>query len=151
MSSYKPQTLSHRPYAGDLDIYSAWSLLGDNGAAVLVDVRSDVEWQLIGKPDLASIDKVPIFLELVTVKGANPSFINDLVAELELRAVAKDDPILFLCRSGGRSRLAATECAAQGYSQCFNINEGFEGRLDSNQHRNSIDGWKVAGLPWVQS
>lgn len=151
MSDTELNSHNNLPYAGDIDVTAAWDLLGKNGAAVLVDVRSEVEWQLIGKPDLSSIDKTPIFLQLVTVNGTNPSFITELIAELELRAVSSGDPILFLCRSGGRSKLAATECTAQGYSQCLNVSEGFEGKLDDKQHRNSIDGWKVAGLPWVQT
>ena len=32
-----------------------------------------------------------------------------------------------------------------------NIAEGFEGALDEHKHRNSVSGWKVAGLPWTQT
>jgi hypothetical protein len=43
------------------------------------------------------------------------------------------------------------QCTGLGYSRAYNIAEGFEGALDDNKHRNSISGWKVAGLPWTQS
>jgi hypothetical protein len=38
-----------------------------------------------------------------------------------------------------------------GYSRCFNVSEGFEGRLDPERHRGLVEGWKAAGLPWTQS
>jgi len=28
--------------------------------------------------------------------------------------------------------------------------EGFEGDMDAQDHRGTIGGWKVAGLPWAQ-
>jgi hypothetical protein len=28
--------------------------------------------------------------------------------------------------------------------------EGFEGERDGNSHRNSVNGWRKAGLPWIQ-
>jgi rhodanese-related sulfurtransferase len=56
-----------------------------------------------------------------------------------------------MCQSGGRSKIAAKQCAELGYTASYNIAEGFEGDLDEHNHRNSVSGWKVAGLPWVQS
>lgn len=58
--------------------------------------------------------------------------------------------VMFLCRSGGRSHGAATAAAASGYGNAYNILEGFEGDLDANGHRNSVGGWRKAGLPWRQ-
>ena len=47
--------------------------------------------------------------------------------------------------------LAAMQCAGLGYTASYNIADGFEGALDEHQHRNSVSGWKVAGLPWTQT
>jgi rhodanese-related sulfurtransferase len=65
--------------------------------------------------------------------------------------VATDAPVFFMCQSGGRSKVSAIQCTQLGYSACYNIAEGFEGDLDEHKHRNSVSGWKVAGLPWTQS
>jgi rhodanese-related sulfurtransferase len=65
--------------------------------------------------------------------------------------VSKDAPVFFLCQSGGRSKIAAIQCAGLGYTASYNIAEGFEGALDERKHRNSVSGWKVAGLPWTQA
>jgi rhodanese-related sulfurtransferase len=138
-------------YAGDVTAREAWQTLAANPSAVLVDVRTKVEWQLIGQPDLSSIGHEPIYLQWVTMQGVNQQFVEELKAALEERGVATDVPVYFVCQSGGRSKMAAMQCAELGYSASFNIAEGFEGDLDEHQHRNSVSGWKVAELPWTQS
>ena len=71
-------------------------------------------------------------------------------AELAKALPDKDAPVLFLCRSGARSKAAAMALTAAGYSHCYNVSEGFEGALDAEHHRGRAGGWKAAGLPWVQ-
>jgi rhodanese-related sulfurtransferase len=151
MAGKPPFEMPEGDYAGDVTCQEAWDVLENNPAAVLVDVRTQVEWQLIGKPDLSSINREPLYLQWVTMQGVNESFIDELQAELDERGVAKDTPIYFMCQSGGRSKMSAMQCTEIGYSQCFNLAEGFEGELDEQQHRNSISGWKVARLPWTQA
>jgi len=129
----------------------AWDALAKDKTAVLVDVRTQVEWQLIGKPDLSSIDQDPIYLQWVTMQGVNENFVDELKAALDERGVADDAPVYFICQSGGRSKMSAMQCTQLGYKRCYNVAEGFEGELDAHQHRNSVSGWKVAGLPWTQS
>ena len=58
---------------------------------------------------------------------------------------------MFICRSGARSHAAATAAATAGYTQCYNVLEGFQGDKDANGHRDSVGGWRLAGLPWYQS
>jgi len=76
----------------------------------------------------------------------DPSFAAGVARQVPDR----DVPILFICRSGGRSRAAATAMTAAGYSRCYNVAEGFEGSPDAERHRGKTGGWKAAGLPWVQ-
>jgi rhodanese-related sulfurtransferase len=138
-------------YAGDVSCKEAWQALETNPDAVLVDVRTQVEWQLIGKPDLSSLGKEPVFLQWSTAQGRNPVFLDELQAALDQRGVKKDTSLYFMCRSGGRSKMAAMELTAKGYSACYNLKEGFEGELDEHKHRNSVSGWTVEKLPWTQS
>jgi rhodanese-related sulfurtransferase len=86
-------------------------------------------------------------IEILSYPGNQPN--PQFVQELQQR-VGKDEPVLFICRSGGRSHSAAQLAAQAGYQSAFNVLEGFEGDKDDNQHRNSVGGWRVAGLPWVQ-
>jgi len=138
-------------YAGDVTPTEAWDVLASDPNARLVDVRTQVEWNLIGQPDLSSIDREPIYLQWVTMKGPNPEFVTELKAALDAQGVPENAPIYFMCQSGGRSKIAAMQCTELGYTRAHNIAEGFEGELDEDRHRNSISGWKVAGLPWMQS
>ena len=64
--------------------------------------------------------------------------------------------LFFICRSGSRSLAAARLVAARTLGEgrpveCVNVAEGFEGDLDGEGHRGTVNGWKVAGLPWRQS
>ena len=78
-------------------------------------------------------------------------FAPHLVETLRARGVSAAAPVLFLCRSGVRSRAAAVALTQAGQELCYNIAQGFEGPLDDKQKRGAVDGWKVAGLPWAQS
>lgn len=56
------------------------------------------------------------------------------VPQAELAAIAKDAPIVFHCRSGGRSQRAAEEFRMKGYTNLFNVVGG-------------ILAWEKLGLP----
>jgi rhodanese-related sulfurtransferase len=81
----------------------------------------------------------------------NKNFVQELKQALEERKVPTDAPICFMCQSGGRSKIAAQQCTELGCTKAYNIADGMEGALDERKHRNSVSGWKVAGLPWTQS
>jgi len=136
-------------YAGDVSAKEAWSKLATDPGAALVDVRSDAEWTFVGLPDLSAVGKAPVLVPLQVFPGMAPN--PNFTAEVARAVPAKDAPIYFLCRSGGRSRTAAIALTALGYTRCFNIAGGFEGDLDGERHRGQAGGWKVAGLPWRQS
>jgi rhodanese-related sulfurtransferase len=128
------------PYAGGVTPKEAWELFA-SGTAALVDVRTAEERKFVGH--------VPETLHVAWATGTalnrNPRFVKELEAK-----VKKDQPVLLLCRSGKRSALAAEAAAKAGFTQVFNILEGFEGDLDEQQQRGGLGGWRHAALPWVQ-
>jgi rhodanese-related sulfurtransferase len=135
-------------YAGDLRPTEAWELLKAEPAAQLVDVRTRPEWTFVGIPDLDSIGKKPVLLawQAYPAMQINPAFAEEL-----RRVVSSPEaPLLFICRSGARSRAAAETMTAAGYRRCYNVAEGFEGQVDVEGHRGRKAGWKAAGLPWQQ-
>lgn len=136
-------------YKADISPKEAWELLSDNDDAVLVDVRTENEWALVGVPDLSDINKKVIFKEwrLSEDMSVNPKFLDEMQSEVE----DKSRDILFLCRSGGRSAEAATLMTQMGYENCYNIQSGFEGEPDDDGQRGTIDGWKHDKLPWRQN
>jgi rhodanese-related sulfurtransferase len=135
-------------YAGDVSPREAWDLLATEANAVLVDVRTQPEWSFVGQPDLSALGKrvVPLSWQAYPGMQVDAAFADRLAAVVADRAA----PILFLCRSGARSRAAAIAMTGRGYGRCYNVAGGFEGALDAARHRGAVAGWKADGLPWVQ-
>jgi rhodanese-related sulfurtransferase len=127
-------------YAGEVPPRLAFDLFSA-GIAQLVDVRTVEERKFVGH--------VPGSLHVAWASGTsltrNPRFVRELEAK-----TGKDAPLLLLCRSGKRSALAAEAAAQAGFTRVFNVLEGFEGEIDSQQHRGGNDGWRLHGLPWIQ-
>jgi rhodanese-related sulfurtransferase len=135
-------------YAGELKPTDAWKLLADDKKAQLVDVRTRPEWMFVGLPDLGALGKKTLLQSWQNFPAMEVD--ANFGAALSQQIPDHDAPILFLCRSGGRSRAAAMAMTALGYSKCYNVAEGFEGNPDAERHRGKTGGWKAAGLPWVQ-
>jgi rhodanese-related sulfurtransferase len=127
-------------YAGNVTPSEALELL-NAGAARLVDVRTPEERKFVGYVQ----DSVAVPWATGTAFTRNPRFIRELEGK-----VRKDEVLLFLCRSGSRSILAAEAASRAQFHQAYNILEGFEGELDPQHRRGSNDGWRFRGLPWVQ-
>jgi rhodanese-related sulfurtransferase len=140
-------------YAGDILATEAHRLLSVDLASVLIDVRTKAEWAYVGVPDLTSIGKTAVFLEWQSFPSmqVDPGFSQRLAATLETTGVKRGASLLFLCRSGARSRQAAIAMTGAGWAPCFNIADGFEGTLDPWGHRNLVSGWRAGNLPWSQT
>ena len=140
-------------YAGDVSSEAAWELLTNTSEATLVDVRTAAEWAFVGIPDLGALAKEPILAEWQSYPSmaVDPAFAATLAGTLAARGIGADAPVLFLCRSGVRSRAAAIALTAAGFHNCLNVAGGFEGPADGDGHRGRVDGWKARGLPWRQS
>lgn len=128
-------------YSGALLPREAFELWKTLPGAHLVDVRTRAEWDWVGRIPGA------IEIELLTYPGNRP---NTAFAQELQQKVGADAPLLFICRSGGRSHHAATLATQAGYSTCFNVLEGFEGDRDPQGRRNTVGGWRAAALPWTQ-
>jgi len=128
------------PYAGALLPAEAHELMKAGGR--LVDVRT--------QPELLYVGRIPgaLTIEWQTYPGnrPNPEFIGELAA-----VTKKDEPLMFICRSGARSHGAAEAAMRAGWRETYNVLEGFEGDKDAQEHRNTVGGWRKAGLPWQQS
>lgn len=136
-------------YAGDLLPKQAWDILAKEPAARLVDVRTRPEWSFVGVPDLRNLGKQLILIswQVYPEMAVDPDFVGRLKPQLGDDPAA---PVLFICRSGARSRAAAQALTAAGFTRCYNVAEGFEGDKDETSHRGQRGGWKAAALPWVQ-
>ncbi|QGZ61208.1 rhodanese-like domain-containing protein [Paraburkholderia acidisoli] len=132
------------PYAGALSPAEAFELLQLDPRTRLVDVRTRAELDWVGRPVIG--DGQYAHVEWTRYPGGVPN--ADFLAQLKT-AVEPDAPVLFLCRSAARSKLAAVEAAKAGFTHAYDLLEGFEGDKDGQGHRKTVTGWCFRGLPWI--
>jgi rhodanese-related sulfurtransferase len=127
-------------FTGSVPPSQAWALF-HAGHATLVDVRTNEERKFVGY--------VPEVIHVAWATGTsfnrNPRFVKELENKTN-----KDQVILLLCRSGNRSAQAAEAAYKAGFTQVYNVLEGFEGDLNSLNQRGTNNGWRFHHLPWVQ-
>ena len=119
----------------------AFQFLKNNPNAVLVDVRSEIEFLFVGHP-VGSIH-VP------WNDGPDWEINPDFVAHVK-KIANEARPVLLICRSGVRSLEAGKALKEAGFKEIYNVLHGFEGDLDESHRRSSLNGWRHAGLPWEQ-
>lgn len=128
----------------------AWQLIQENPRAVMVDVRSDMEFLFVGHPTGAI--HIP-WIDYPEWK-LNPNFVSE-VRKLMLGGICHQDsnsgaPVVLICRSGKRSLEAGNLLIKDGFCDVYNVIDGFEGDLDDNHQRGTLGGWRCKGLPWEQ-
>ena len=107
-----------------------------NPKCVLIDVRTQEEWAIDGKPDGEKIGLKTYFL---TIQLSDKSFNKNFYKELENLNISQDYEILTICMGGVRSQAAAELITKKNY-KCSNISDGFLGN-------NENAGWKKNNLP----
>ena len=133
-----------QPYAGAVTPQEAFALVQADPKVRIVDVRTDAERDWVGRIAVPPAQHVAV--QWATYPGGQP---NPRFGEELAQLASADDILLFLCRSGVRSRHSARVATELGYLNCFDILEGFEGDKDAEGHRKTLGGWCKAGLPWV--
>lgn len=134
----------------NLSPQQAYDLLETNPKALLVDVRSSMEYLFVGHPKGAV--HIPWMEEPDWT--LNPRFVQE-VRKLLLGGASDSGesgaaPVVLICRSGKRSLEAGRALLREGIPKVYHIGEGFEGDLDDKHHRSTKGGWRFRGLPWEQ-
>jgi rhodanese-related sulfurtransferase len=133
-----------QPYAGAVTPQEAYDLLLADPNVKLIDVRTNAERDWVGRVAVPPAQHAAIEWNTYPGGAPNPDFVQ------QLRQTAQpNEVLLFLCRSGVRSRHAAKAATENGYPNAFDILEGFEGDKDAEGHRKTVGGWCKHGLPWV--
>jgi len=107
--------------------------LKKNPESVMLDVRTQEEWDNDGKPDGDKIGLKTYFLEI-----RRDAFF-DFVQEFKNFNINQDKEILVICKSGERSQISADLLSRENYKS-INISDGFMGSQEGV-------GWKKSGLP----
>ena len=134
----------------DISPKSAAQMLHDDPRAILVDIRSSMEFLFVGHPvgavHLPWIDEPDWEINPHFVAEVRKLMLGGAVCDVEEGCA----PIVLICRSGKRSLEAGKVLLAAGLSSIYHIDEGFEGDLNDVHQRSSIGGWRFHGLPWEQ-
>ena len=139
---------SNAPIA--LSPQETWDLMHLNNRAILVDIRSSMEFLFVGHP--VGAVHIPCIDE--PDWDINPDFVTD-IRKLLLGGVSCDEdqacaPVILICRSGKRSHDAGIVLLEAGLTDIYHVDEGFEGELNEHHQRSSVGGWRFRGLPWEQ-
>ena len=107
-----------------------------NPKSVLLDVRTEEEWNIDGKPDG---EKILLKTHFLTIQFADKTFNQNFIEDFKKLNIDKDHEILTMCMGGVRSQSTAELLTKEGYN-CINISDGFLGNAENL-------GWKKSGLP----
>lgn len=108
----------------------------------LVDVRSIAEYVFVGHPGMAYNIPLSFWDEKIQDFVPNEAFIEAVKSRFK-----PENRLIFICRSGGRSRRAAMKAQEAGFSQVLNIALGFEGEKNAEGYR-TVNGWRNS-LPYT--
>ena len=121
----------------------------------IIDVRTPEEYIFVGHAAMAR--NIPIgFIEYQwNEEEGEPAFVvNAAFGPRVMSLYAPTDTLLLTCRSGGRSALAVNALAKAGFTNVYNIIDGFEG--DKVAEEGSVylgkrmkNGWRNSGAPWT--
>ena len=141
-------------YATAKEAYEKWR--AEPGKVKIIDVRTPEEYLFVGHPTMAW--KIPVATQSYEWDAEKQQFPMKPLMDFPTRVseVAKpEDTLMVMCRSGGRSAIAANFLAKAGYKNVYNIIDGMEG--DANADSESVaqaqslkDGWKNSGCPWTK-
>ena len=140
-------------YVTAREAFEKWK--ADPEKVSIIDVRTPEEYLFVGHPTMAW--KIPIAAqsyEWDSAKSQYPmSLHTDFVARVS-EVAEPGDTLMVMCRSGGRSAIAANMLAKAGFTQVYNIVDGMEG--DTVEDADSVfagqrlrNGWKNSGCPWT--
>ena len=110
--------------------------LSTNKNVELLDVRTQDEWDSVGKPDGEKLGLKTHFITIV--RSPDPNVNKDFIEEVK-NIFDSNKQLLIICKAGGRSMMAS-QLLSEEKITCINISDGFEGNGENA-------GWKNEGLP----
>jgi rhodanese-related sulfurtransferase len=129
--------------------------LSQKDGVTIVDVRTPEEYDFVGHPAMSPNIPVQLWAGVFDAKkktmplADNPAFVDQMKQRFK-----PGEAIILMCRSGHRSALAAKKLIAAGFTNIYNMVDGFEGDKDSNKEspnfgKRTVSGWRNASLPWT--
>ena len=113
------------------------NFISDNKDVELLDVRTQEEWDNIGRPDGEKLGLKTHFETIV--RSPDPIANKEFIEEVK-KKINPNKQLLIICKAGGRSMVAA-QLLSQENIICVNVSDGFEGNGED-------EGWKNENLPF---
>jgi rhodanese-related sulfurtransferase len=135
--------------------YEKWKAEPDK--VKLIDVRTPEEYLFVGHPTMAW--KIPVAIQVYEWDSKEKKFPMKPLPDFASRCsevAKKDDTLMLMCRSGGRSAIAVNMLAQAGFKHVYNVVDGMEGDVNADsesvaQAQPLKDGWKNSGCPWTKT
>ena len=112
------------------------NFISENKDVELLDVRTQEEWNNIGRPDGEKLNLKTHFITIT--RSPDPSANKGFIEEVK-KQIDSNKQLLIIFKAGGRSMMAA-QLLSQEKIKCINISDGFEGNGEN-------PGWKSEDLP----
>ncbi|MBT7444015.1 MAG: rhodanese-like domain-containing protein [Methylococcales bacterium] len=131
-----------------LSVQASWDLLQSDPRALLIDIRSGMEFLFVGHP--VGAIHIPWIDE--PDWDINPNFVADVRKVLLGGGSSSESaaPVILICRSGKRSLAAGLKLIEANVGDVYHIEEGFEGELNEAHQRSAVGGWRFHNMPWEQ-
>jgi len=141
-------------YITSKEAYEKWQANPDE--VVIIDVRTQEEFLFVGHPPMAWM--IPAIAQQYAWDDEKEHYPMTLLPDFVERVkqvAGVDETIMTLCRSGGRSAIAANLLAQAGFKTVYNIIDGMEGDTNGDSesvasHQGPASGWKNTGCPWTK-
>jgi rhodanese-related sulfurtransferase len=135
------------------EAYEAWQKNPEQ--VKIVDVRTVGEYVFVGHAPMAVNIPLLILEPEKAYYAKKPQLpLNAKFVEEVGKRYKKTDTLMVICRSGGRSAVAANILAKAGYKNAYTVIDGFEGdklKVEGsyNNGKRVVNGWKNSGAPWT--
>jgi rhodanese-related sulfurtransferase len=139
-------------YATSIEAYEMWKA---NPKVKIIDCRIAEEYAFVGHAPMAI--NIPSMLWTGKWNAEKKEYVLEPNAEFEAQVKQKagvDDVILIMCRSGHRSAASVNRLAKVGFTNVYNIVDGFEGDVVTDEDsyskgKRAKNGWKNSPAPWT--
>lgn len=140
-------------YVTAIEAYEMWK--ADPTKVKIIDCRIPEEYAYVGHAPMSV--NIPSMLWTGKWNAEKNEYILELNTEFESLVKQKaglNDTILIMCRSGHRSSASVNRLAKVGFTNVYNIVDGYEGDVVSDDDsyykgKRAKNGWKNSLAPWT--
>jgi rhodanese-related sulfurtransferase len=140
-------------YATSFEAYEMWK--ANPTKVKIIDCRFAAEYAYVGHAPMAF--NIPSMLWTGKWNPEKKDYALEPNTEFEAQVKQKasvDDVILIMCRSGHRSSASVNRLAKAGFTNVYNIVDGFEGDVVTDEEsyfkgKRAKNGWKNSPAPWT--